>query len=141
MRTMQTTNFFKLVIATIVTFSATSCEKPAGPGGRATITGRVYARDFDNTQRYKMSEGYSAGERVYIMYGNSNTIGDDVRTSADGTFEFRYLNKGHYKIFVNSLDTAQKLKGNDSEKPIFREVDITDNKQVVSIQEDIIINK
>lgn len=116
------------------------CKKPAGPGGKATIKGKVYAYDFDNTQRFLISKGYSADEKVYIMYGNENTIGNDVRTSADGSFEFKYLNKGHYKIFVNSLDTSIKLKGNDTYYPAIKEFDITDAKQIINL-EDIIINK
>jgi hypothetical protein len=117
-----------------------SCEKPPGPGGKATIKGRVYARDWDNTQRYEVSKGYSAGERVYICYGSSNIPGNDTRTGIDGTFEFRYLNKGHYKIFVNSLDTTVILKGNDTEIPVVKEVDITGDRQTADVG-DIRINK
>ena len=116
------------------------CKKPAGPGGKATIKGKVYAYDFDNTQRFLIAKGYSADERVYIMYGNENTIGNDARTSVDGSFEFKHLNKGHYKIFVNSLDTSIKLKGNDTYVAVIKEFDITDPKQTVNL-DDIIINK
>ena len=79
------------VCAVAIVFSA--CEKPPGPGGKATIKGRIWASDFDNQQYRKISEGYSSGDRVYISYGNSTTISNDTRTGPDGTFEFRYLNK------------------------------------------------
>jgi hypothetical protein len=114
-------------------FVAVSCEKPAGPGGRATIKGRVFATDWDNTQRTKLSSGYAAGERVYIIYGNTTEIGDDTRTGLDGSFEFRYLTKGHYKIFVNSLDTTIIAKGNDTENPVLKEVDIKGTREVVDV--------
>jgi hypothetical protein len=132
--------FLKTVIVTVLVLQAASCEKPPGPGGKATVKGKVYAYDFDNTQRYLLSKGYSSGEKVYICYGNDLTIGNDVNTSSDGSFEFRYLTKGHYKIFVNSLDTSIKVKGNDSEYAVIKEFDITDKSQTLTL-DDIIINK
>jgi hypothetical protein len=116
-----------------------SCQKPAGPGGRATVKGKVYAYDYDNTQRYLLSKGYSPGEKVYITYGNTS-VGKDIKTDADGNFEFLYLNKGHYKVFVNSLDTSIKVKGNKTEISVVKEFDITGTKQVVDLG-DLIINK
>jgi hypothetical protein len=118
----------------------TGCKKEAGPGGRASVKGKVYSYDWDNTQLYLISKGYSSGEKVYIIYGENTTIGDNVPTSIDGSFEFRYLNKGHYKVFVNSLDTTYKLKGNDTQIPVIREFDISNTKQTVTL-EDIVINK
>ncbi|MCE3225908.1 MAG: hypothetical protein K0S32_459 [Bacteroidetes bacterium] len=130
----------KTIVAALFIFQASSCEKPAGPGGKATVKGKVYAYDFDNTQRYLLWKGYSSDEKVFICYGNSTSIGNDVNTSADGSFEFRYLNKGHYKVFVNSLDTSIKVKGNDTELPVIKEFDITDASQTINL-DDIIINK
>jgi len=117
-----------------------ACEKPPGPGGKATVSGKVYAYDFDNTQNYLISAGYSPGEKVYIIYGSGNTIGGSVTTSTDGSFEIKYLQKGHYKVFVNSLDTSVKIKGNDTEIPVAREFDITGARQSVQL-EDFVINK
>ena len=140
MKTCNSMSYIKTALVALILVTSASCEKPPGPGGNATITGRVFAHDFDNTQRYDLFQSYAAGERVYIMYGNENIVGDDVRTSADGTFEFRYLTKGHYKIFVNSLDTSVKgHKGVDKTNPIIKEVDITGKDQKVSVG-DIVIN-
>ncbi|MGZ3899025.1 MAG: hypothetical protein ACXVNM_14400 [Bacteroidia bacterium] len=130
----------KLAIVTVSIFHITSCQKPAGPGGRATVKGKVYSYDFDNTQRYLISKGYVAGETVYICYGNNTFVGNDVKTSTDGSFEFLYLNKGHYKVFVNSLDTSIKYKGNNTKIPVIKEFDITGTKQTIDLQ-DISINK
>ena len=116
------------------------CKKPAGPGGKATITGKIYARDFDNEQKYKLSEGYASGERVYITYGDDTQSSDDVRTGPDGTFGFKFLNKGNYRITVYSLDTSLKQKGNDTKIPIHKEVVISTPNQEV-IVEDFIINQ
>ncbi len=117
-----------------------SCKKPEGPGGKATIKGKIYATDFDNTQLYKLSEGYVGEERVYISYGSNQGPDNDVRTGSDGSFQFKFLNKGSYKLTVYSLDTAIKQKGNDTKIPIVREVKISNPNQVV-IVDDIIINR
>jgi len=117
-----------------------SCQKPPGPGGRAMVTGKVFAYDFDNTYHYLLSKGYSAGESVYISYGTNSVVGKDVKTTSDGSFEFLYLNKGHYKIFVNSIDTSIKVKGNNTKIPVIREFDITGIKQTIDLG-DIFINK
>ena len=46
---------------------------------------------------------YAQDQEVFIIYGQqNNTHDDDVNTSYDGTFEFKYLNKGNYEIFVYS---------------------------------------
>lgn len=129
--------FLSLLILPLV---LTGCKKEAGTGGRATVKGKVYSYDWDNTQLYLISKGYSSGEKVYIIYGENITIGDNVQTSIDGSFEFKYLNKGHYRVFVNSLDTTYKIKGNDTHIPVIREFDITDKKQTINL-DDIIINK
>lgn len=129
-----------LSLAILSLFVLASCKKEAGPGGRATVKGKVYAYDWDNTQLFLVSKGYSSDERVAIIYGDNMAVGNDVRTSIDGSFEFKYLNKGHYKVFVNSLDTTYKIKGNDTYIPVVREFDITDAKQTVTLEE-FVINK
>lgn len=116
-----------------------SCKKPEGPGGQATVKGKVYATDFDNTYTYVVSKGYFPGIKVYIIYGSGTSIGNSVATSSDGSFEFKYLNKGHYKVYANSVDTAYKIKGNDSEKAVIKEFEIKDAKKTVTL-DDIVIN-
>jgi hypothetical protein len=117
-----------------------SCKKPPGPGGRATVKGKVYAYDYDNTQNYLISHGYSAGDKVFIVYGSDKVVGNNLTTSMDGSFEFKYLTKGRYKIFVNSLDTAYKVKGNDTEIPVVQEFEIKDPKETIVLK-DFVINK
>ncbi|MDF2448448.1 MAG: hypothetical protein K0R26_952 [Bacteroidota bacterium] len=126
------------LIATI--FILSSCKKKAGPGGQASVIGKVYAYDYDNTFNYLISKGYSSGTKVYIVYGDEKNIGNTVTTSIDGTFEFKYLTKGHYKVYALSVDTAYRVKGNDTENPVIKEFDIKDKKQKVTL-EDIVINK
>ncbi len=137
---IKKTILYKLLLISVMTLNLSSCQKPAGPGGRASIIGKVYSYDFDNTQRYILSKGYCPGESVYICYGNNSFVGKDVKTSTDGSFKFLYLNKGHYKVFVNSLDTSIKVKGNATKYAVIREFDITGSKQTINL-DDLIINK
>lgn len=137
MRSIKT--YIQVLLIFTITFLV-ACKKSAGPGGKATVKGKVYAYDYDNTVKYLVSKGYSTGEKVYIIYGDNKAIDNNIVTSIDGVFEFKYLAKGHYKVFVNSLDTAFKIKGNDTEYPVIREFDITSSKQTV-VLEDIVINK
>jgi hypothetical protein len=124
-----------LIMAALLLTALAGCEKPEGKGGKATVKGKVYASDFDNTQRYAISRGYVSGEKVYIVYGNTNVVGDDTRTSYDGSYEFKYLTKGHYKVYVNSLDTTEYFKGRDMTNPVIVEFDITDPKKVVTLED------
>jgi hypothetical protein len=130
----------KLVLVTVLIMPFGSCKKPAGPGGKASIKGKVYATDWDNQQRFVISRGYAVDERVYIMYGDHDFIDDDVRTSPDGTFEFRYLNKGKYKVFVNSIDTTTHLKGVDTYSSIIANVEITGTSETKTVP-DFYINR
>lgn len=116
-----------------------ACKKDPGPGGKAKIQGRVYAHDWDNSVSNEVGKGYAPGERVYIMYGTDNIPGDDILTSADGSFSFEFLNIGSYKIYANSLDTSVKAKGNDTYQAIIKEIEITEKSQVVDVG-NILIN-
>jgi hypothetical protein len=127
---------YTVMLLTVIT----SCEKPPGPGGKATIKGKVYVVDFDNTQYYHYGEGYAPGERVYICYGDNDVVGNDVRTGINGEFEFRHLNKGKYRVFVNTVDTSKKNKGNDRMLPVIKDVTIKGTSEVITL-EDFIISK
>lgn len=55
-----------------------------------------------------------------------------VRTSFDGSFEFRYLRPGSYRVFVYSKDVS----GSVSVPPTFevmQTVEITDKKQIIEL--------
>lgn len=74
--------------------SFSSCTKAEGPGGKATITGKLFKIKGSGDIEVE------ADESVYIIYGKGG-IGydDDVKTSYDGTYKFEYLRKGDYTIF------------------------------------------
>jgi hypothetical protein len=91
-----------------------SCTKGPGPGGRAKIKGKLFAKNLDKTLSFVTDSGFVADEKIYISYGDNTSVGNDVTTSFDGSFEFDYLRPGNYKVWaiskilygVNQLDTT-----------------------------------
>lgn len=114
-----------------------SCRKEEGVGGRATIKGKLLAGNFHDSNVGVSECDFSADERVYIIYGEDDKFPDeDIRTGFDGSFEFRFLRKGKYKIYAYSLDTS--LKSSQSMIPLIKEVEIKDTKETVEISDFII---
>lgn len=110
-------------------FLFTSCSKDAGPGGLASIKGKVYGRDITTSGNLK-SEGYLGDQRVFISVANDPYSFDRVNTSYDGSFEFKFLQKGSYDIWAFSdCDTcAQK-----QQLVIMKGISISDKKQTVTV--------
>ena len=115
----------QLFISTIFLLLLFSCSKYEGQGGAATIKGVVVEQKYNSLGNVIAS--YPIPDQdVYIIYGAGNTFyDDDIKTSFDGSFEFRYLRKGTYKIFVyedcNSCPSGQK--------EVLKEVEITEKNQ------------
>jgi len=113
-----------LLLMLCVSLSFFSCTKEAGEGGLASISGKVYAHDYDKQGNLK-AEGYIGEVRVYIGVEGSSELLDDVRTQYDGSYEFPFLRKGNYKIWVyTQCDSCL----NDL-LPIVQEAHITERKQ------------
>jgi hypothetical protein len=119
-------NIFLLVLIGLV---ITSCTKEEGEGGSGSIKGFVYEYKLnilgDTISRYA-----AADQDIYIIYGDDNTFYDDnIQTSYDGSFEFPYLQKGKYTVFVYE-DCATCLSG---KKEILRTIEITKKNQVIDL--------
>lgn len=130
---MKTLHISNLLLSLFFGLILQSCEKDEGPGGTSTIRGKVIVHNFDaGYQEAVPREIYGgADEKVYIIYGaDGTTYNDDFDTSYDGSYEFKNLQKGTYKIFVYSKDsTGAKTTGIISERdiPVFTTVEITEN--------------
>jgi hypothetical protein len=135
---MKINKHIKLTVFAIVIVFISSCKKQPGEGGFATIKGRLYVKNYDPTFTVLLSEHYLPGEFVYIIYGNENEVGDNIRTTNDGTFSFNYLRKGKYKVYAIGKDnTKPSLK---VPKETLFEVEITERKQVIDLKDIVIIN-
>jgi hypothetical protein len=124
-----------IAIFSVLVLFITGCRKTAGIGGNSTIQGKVKAIYYDvfgNAYPY-----YAGKVDVYIIYGDEEYFGDDVETSYDGTYEFRYLRKGQYTIFAYSdCDTCLGKKRVEMIK-----TEITKNNSVVKLEDLVIVKK
>ncbi len=119
------------VLLLVMMFAGVACKKDEGKGGKLSIKGKVHATYYNKNFTVARHSNYAPDEDVFIMYGDETINGDDVKTSPDGSYEFKYLQKGKYKIYSYSIDlaTMQKI-------PVVKEVDLTDNATL----EDINVN-
>lgn len=112
------------------------CAKTEGEGGKATIKGKVWKIDYLTDNAVFPDTVPATDEDVFIVFGDKNEIGEDVKTFYDGTFEFNYLRKGTYTVFVYSNDMSNGETG----EPIIREVELKSNSEEVVV-EDLYIYK
>jgi hypothetical protein len=104
----------KCIILLLTIAASTGCSKGPGPGGRAKIKGKVFGINLDKSLSIVRDSAFVGDEKIFISYGDVTTVGDDVTSSFDGSFEFDYLRPGKYKIWafskkingVNKMDTA-----------------------------------
>lgn len=87
------------------------CKKQAGIGGEASVSGKVYYKNYNSTFTTLISEDYLPDTYVYIVYGNNINYGQRIKTNYKGEFEFKYLYKGNYKIYTYSLDSSAMVNG------------------------------
>jgi hypothetical protein len=125
------------ILVIVLTITATSCKKPAGPGGDSTITGKVHVTNFSMVGGIYVENGQYMGADVdvYIIYGDDATYGDKIKTGPDGVFEFRYLRKGDYKVYVYTKDKDQIVAGNSfaPDKAVTVDASISGKKQTVDV--------
>lgn len=117
------------ILVSIVSLVLLSCKKVEGPGGKASIKGRLHAQVFDGANNM-INEYDLTDQDVFIIYGD--TAGgnyfydDDVKSSYQGQFEFNYLEVGTYTIFVyEKCPTCPS-----GEKTLFYQVELTEKKEV-----------
>ena len=123
----------KILLLIAITSLFLSCSKDEGYGGLATITGKVYGKDY-NSNGVLVSEDYLGGAKVYIAAHGSSSHFDSVDSSYDGTFRFEYLQKGTYDIWVfGDCDSCSW-----DQTYVLKTVEITSKKSSVTM-EDIVI--
>lgn len=120
--------FYILILMALLS----SCKKEAGVGGTGTIKGKIIVNDYiGNVFSGNTFDG--ADYDVYIIYGGTNSYYDEkISSSYDGSFEFRYLRKGDYKIFVYSQDVDGSGSTGDIE-PVFSSATLSSNNETVDV--------
>ena len=128
-----------LQVFTLLTLIFSACKKDPGPGGRASIKGKVYAEYWDKSFTAKKDSNYAPNVNVFIIYGDEATFGDDQNTAFDGTYEFKYLQKGNYKIYAYSRDSSGVATGQlNAFAPniaVVKSVTITDKEEVLEVDD------
>ena len=126
-----------LCIISILSFN--SCTKSEGEGGTSSIRGKVFAKYYNKNVTIAYDQKYAPEEDVYFIYGNSVTYGDNQNTNYDGTYEFKYLRPGKYKIYSYSRDTTGAYNGTvnqySPDVAIIKEVEITERGQIVTVED------
>ncbi len=127
----------KIIVFVLISLSFFSCKKQPGEGGFASIEGKVYVKDYDESYTIVTAEYYLPSETVYIIYGDGTKVANTVKTSYDGSFKFNYLRKGTYKIFVLSEDSTKPFLAVPKEELV--QVNITKRKEKVVLNDFVII--
>ena len=119
---------FKIISSVfLVTVLIYSCRKVEGPGGSVTIKGIVVERNHVGNAVFEYP---AADQDVYLIYGSENSFyDDDIKTSFDGSFEFRYLQKGDYQLFVYEEDNAEPSGTSEILTPI----NASENNQIITL--------
>jgi hypothetical protein len=129
---MQNIKRFTTVVSLLLLVLVTGCSKPEGQGGDASIRGAVWVEDWDTNFNLLLYQYLGVDEYVYIIYGDDVSYGDRVKTNYLGQYEFKYLRKGHYKIYVFS-DKKQTVASPSKQEAIIAEVEIGSRKQTFEV--------
>ena len=125
-------NLFFFIVTVLVSMS---CTKEAGVGGSATVTGKIFAKDY-NALGTPTGEYYAQNYKVYLIYDDEGgAFDDDVNTSHDGSFEFKYLQKGNYELFVYSNYSYCLACDNLGDSVISVKFQITDKQQELDLSD------
>lgn len=127
----------KLSALILIVCLFTFCKKDPGPGGKVNIKGKVYVKNYDPSFGILLSEYYEQGENVFITYGNQTTVGDNVKTSYDGSYQFSFMRKGKYKVWAISKDSSSSDPS--ATLAIIQEIEVTIKKGDVTVPDIVIL--
>lgn len=126
---------FRLIFLLMLSLFTLACSKEPGEGGSSTIKGRVFGYDINQSGNVTDS-AYVQDARVYISYGSSTTVDDDIRTSYTGEYIFRGLRKGKYTLFVYSQCNSCPF----NQEVVKQTIEITNNRQEVTAPDFVIFD-
>lgn len=106
-----------LILTTVVAGDCPDAEDVSSP----------FAIDIMNQGKASTTMGATplVDEKIYIVYGDNTIANDDVRSVAEGRFQFNGLQKGEYTVYATSKDTL-----NGGNTVVSTTVSITSNKSV-----------
>lgn len=125
---------FGLLILGILLIN-TSCEEEPGPGGRASITGKVLVQDFNGNCTILNEEYYAPDEEVHIIYGDDPSYSERIRTGPGGVYWFPYLKTGRYTVYAIS----ENCSAPGGLEIVQQEVEIDEKRQQVTLSDIIVM--
>lgn len=134
---MKSNILYLCSLSLVLTFY--SCKKEAGEGGTSSIRGKVYSKYYNKNFSVLADSGYAPDTDVYIIYGDDFSFGDRQKTSYDGSYEFKYLQKGNYKVYAYAEDSTGAYSNHVNQYApdiaIIKDVSITKNRQKVEVED------
>lgn len=127
LKQINTTYKYSWIILMSIVLLA-SCTKDEGYGGLASISGKVYAYDF-NKDGVEIDQGYAGDIVVYLGAKGNSEIIERGRTSHDGSFKFSQLRKGNYEVWVYS-DCEMCVNGHQA---VIKEAKVSSKKSKVDL--------
>ncbi len=121
-------NILSLTLLLLLLLAA--CKKP-GIGGDASITGYVHVQKWNSTFTQYIGEYQGKDQYVYIVYGNHHGYDKRIKTDYAGQFEFPYLYKGDYKVYVYSRDSS--FTDPSGTIPILRNINISKRTETFNL--------
>lgn len=112
MRTSNKNLIFGLFL--LLFTSIWSCTPEEGIGGNSHISGVLVEKYYNSDFTVFQYEKPAKDDDLFLLFGDNNTIDEDVTTSYTGNFKFEYLWPGDYKLFYYSDDTTS-ITGEDVE--------------------------
>ncbi len=133
---MKRISILSIIGLLLLTLPLAGCSKVEGPGGAATIEGKMHIKVYDAAEN--LINEYDAEKfDVFIIYGDDpdqTYFDDDIKTSYDGTFKFRNLEPGNYRIFYyEDCNNSQQSTCYSGKTVTIKTVTISDKKEVVDL--------
>lgn len=117
------------VCAIALTIAVLGCKKGPGEGGNSSITGYVHASDYDEKTAILLRTQNAEDVDVYIIYGDDISYSNKTKTGTDGKFEFKYLRKGNYKIYIYSQTLP--VSKTSAQQAVTKSIEITEKKKTI----------
>ena len=124
--------YYKAFFLILTIIILPSCSKEEGFGGKASIKGKLITQAYNKDQSVLQSTFPATDEEVFIVFGDSQNIGESVNTSFDGSFSFNYLTPGDYTLFYYSEKT---LQGEPGEEAVKHQVTIKKSDKTIDLGE------
>jgi len=128
--------FFRLLsILFIIAGTSYSCSKEPGPGGVASIQGKLRVQSYNGNCTILYGEFNGIDEDVYLIYGDDPSYSERVRTGPDGVYWFPYLRKGKYTVYA--ITESCNVTAGDT--IVSKTIEIKDKRQNVIVEDLVVV--